>query len=134
MRFMKKARVRGRAVLGRGPSSAAVTAPDDTQERLDRQSRRIGALERDMNRMGPQMAAIEARLEDLRQRLDRPEAGPGEYDEALSLVEEVRREHERIRARISAAARFEERLRQLEEQVTRLPAEHRAEGPANEHL
>lgn len=101
---------------------------EETQERLDRQSRRIGALERDMNRMGPQVAAIEVRLEDLRERLDRPEAGPAEYEEALSLVEEVRREHERIRARISAAARFEERLRQLEEQMERLSAGPSADG------
>lgn len=125
MRSMKKVRER---LAG---AQAATTPPvesEEVQERLDRQSRRIGALERDMNRMGPQVAAIEVRLEDLRERLDRPEAGPAEYEEALSLVEEVRREHERIRARISAAARFEERLRQLEEQMERLSAGPSADG------
>lgn len=81
-----------------------------------------------MNRMGPQMAALEARLESLRERLVRPEAGPGDYDEALSLVEEVRREHERIRARISAASRFEERLRQLEEEMERRSANEPTDG------
>lgn len=124
MRSMKKLRAR---LAGR-PAAPPAIDPDETKERLDRQSRRIGALERDMNRMGPQMAAIEARLEDLRERLDRPEAGPGEYDEALSLVEEVRREHERIRARISAAARFEERLRQLEEGMERLSGAGSTDG------
>lgn len=128
MTYLQNARARGRSLLGRRRPAPPAEVPDVTTQRLDRQNRRIGALERDMNRMGPQMAALEARLESLRERLVRPEAGPGDYDEALSLVEEVRREHERIRARISAASRFEERLRQLEEEMGRRSASESTDG------
>ncbi|MGH3371962.1 MAG: hypothetical protein ACRDPR_18405 [Nocardioidaceae bacterium] len=96
--------------------------PDETVARLDRQSGRIGALERDLARIGPQVAALEARVEDLRQRLETPELRDGEYAEAVSLVEEVRREHHRIRARITAATRFEERLRRLEDRFADVEA------------
>jgi chromosome segregation ATPase len=128
MTYLQNARARGRSLLARRRPAPPAEVPDATTQRLDRQNRRIGALERDMNRMGPQMAALEARLESLRERLVRPEAGPGDYDEALSLVEEVRREHERIRARISAASRFEERLRQLEEEMERRSANEPTDG------
>jgi hypothetical protein len=37
--------------------------------------------------------------------------------DAGELLEAIRAEHARVRARISAAARYEERLRQLEETV-----------------
>jgi len=85
--------------------------------RLQRQHLRIAALERDMTRLGPQLAALEARIEDLHERLTTPAFETSEQAEALSLVEEIRREHQRIRARVTAASRFEERLRQLEERV-----------------
>lgn len=89
------------------------------QERAERQHRRIADLEREVGRLSPQVAALEERLEDLRQRLelslvDEPQASPEEEAEARSLVEDVRREHAQVRARISAATVFEERLRVLE--------------------
>jgi DNA repair exonuclease SbcCD ATPase subunit len=89
--------------------------------RLDRQHGRILRTENDLMRIGTQVAALEARMEDLREDLDLADLAadgqPGE--DVRSIVEEVRREHERIRVRISAAARFEERLRQLEERLSR---------------
>ena len=89
------------------------------QERADRQHERIADLERELTRISPQLAALEERLEDLRQRLDQPDldAPDAERAEARSLVEEVRREHAQVRARITAATVFEERLRVLEERV-----------------
>jgi predicted nucleic acid-binding Zn-ribbon protein len=96
---------------------------DEVAARLNRQHGRIAAVERELARIGPQVAAIEVRLEDLRQRLDQPGSNDAERAEAASLVEEIRREHQRIRARISAATRYEERLRQLEETVSRLGAD-----------
>jgi len=100
-----------------------MSAQDDTKPdvhtRLHRQHQRIAALERDLARIGPQVAALEVRVEDLRQRVEQPHwaADDDEQAQARSLVDEVRREHDRVRARITAAVRYEERLRQLEEQV-----------------
>ena len=92
--------------------------------RLDRQHGRILRTENDLMRIGTQVAALEARMEDLWEDLDLADladlAADGQPGEDVpSIVEEVRREHERIRVRISAAARFEERLRQLEERLSR---------------
>lgn len=112
---------RARSLAGRARQRLrGGNGPDEVTTRLDRQHGRIAAVERDLARVGPQLAGLEARFEDLRERLDRPEVDEGDLSEAMEVVDEVRREHERIRARLSAAARFEERLRQLEEQVARL--------------
>jgi chromosome segregation ATPase len=86
---------------------------------VEDQRARIDELERQLIRLSPQVAALEERLETLRERVE----GPGftgtdaERDEARSLVEEVRAEHARVRARISAATVFEERLRVVEERT-----------------
>lgn len=106
-----------RRLLGTG------RVPAEVGERLDRQHGRIGEVERDLARIGPQVAALEARFEDLRQQHTVPQPGSEELTEAGALVEQIRREHERMRARVSAAARFEERLGQLEDQMTALAAQ-----------
>lgn len=89
------------------------------EERVQRQHTRIADLERELVRLAPQVAALEERLEDLReaQGASDLEASTEERTEARSLVEEVRREHARVRARISAATVFEERLRVVEEEL-----------------
>jgi len=88
----------------------------ELEERAERQHERIAELERELKRLSPQLAALEERLEDLRQRLEVPDLDGSDADrgEARTLVEEVRREHAQVRARISAATVFEERLRVLE--------------------
>jgi predicted nuclease with TOPRIM domain len=80
---------------------------------------RISTVERELIRLGPQLAALEQRVEDLRVRLDDPAFGADQAQqaEARSLVDEVRAEHAKVRARISAAVVFEERLRVLEAQA-----------------
>lgn len=80
------------------------------------QGDRIADLERELLRLSPQVASLEQRLEELRTKVEDAfaDAGPAEQAEARSLVEEVRAEHARVRARISAAVVFEERLRVLE--------------------
>ena len=47
-------------------------------------------------------------------------ADPAETDQARSLVEEVRREHEQVRVRMQVVAQYEERLRRLESAVVKL--------------
>ena len=104
-------------VLARAKS--AVARLREVTVRLDRQHGRIADLERELVRIGPQVAALQEQVERLRRRLDDPAyaASEGEQAEARSLVEEVRAEHARVRARISAATVFEERLRVLEERA-----------------
>lgn len=87
------------------------------EQRVERQHQRISELHRELNvRVAPQLSALEQRVEELRQRLDRPDLSLSEHEraQARSLLEEVRDEHARIRARITAATVFEERLRVLE--------------------
>lgn len=93
--------------------------PDDTGERVADLERRLGDAVREIARIGPQLAALEERVEDLRARLQDPppSAEPGEVEAARSVLDEVRAEHARVRARISAATVFEERLRVLEERA-----------------
>lgn len=74
---------------------------------------------RDLNRVAPQLAALEGKVEDLRQRL---EATPRvERDDDLhaarTLVDAIQHEHEQIRIRLSAVTTYEERLRRIEEQL-----------------
>ncbi len=80
------------------------------------QRRRIGDLERELARLSPQVAALEERMERLARRLEDREldAAAGDSAEARTVLEEVRDEHARVRARITAATVFEERLRVLE--------------------
>lgn len=88
----------------------------DALREVRAQGTRISDVERELIRIAPQLAALEQRLEDLRVRLDDPAfvADNDQRAEARSLVDEVRAEHAKVRARISAAVVFEERLRVLE--------------------
>lgn len=107
------------------------------RRRLTAQSRRIARLEAklderlpdavrtanrtyaELERLQPQLAAVEQRLEELRQRVD-TRLDPGtteEQAEAHRLVDAIRREHEQIRSRMTAISWYEERLRKLEERV-----------------
>jgi len=74
---------------------------------------------REMNRIAPQLAALEAKVEDLRLMLaEAPRIdGPEDVATARSLVEQIQREHAQIRVRLSAVTTYEERLRRIEEKL-----------------
>lgn len=93
--------------------------PDDAGERIADLERRLGDAVREIGRIGPQLAALEERVEELRARLQDPPltADAAEVEAARSVLDEVRAEHARVRARISAATVFEERLRVLEDRA-----------------
>lgn len=95
--------------------------------------RRLNALEEGLNhlrgdlrwmrseldRMMPHVAAQDARLETLRERLAIvPNADALEITESRSLLEEIQRQHGQIRIRLAGIARYEDRLRRLEEQAS----------------
>lgn len=102
-------------------------------ERLDRQAGRIEKTEqrtqstakdaelhvREVNRIAPQLSALEAKVEELRQVLEAAPRieGSGDVEVARSLVDEIRAEHARIRVRLSAVTTYEERLRRIEEKL-----------------
>ena len=88
-------------------------------KRLRQASGKVKQNTQDLDRLQPQIASLEQRVEQLRERLDAaPVTGsPDELEEARRLVELVRREHEQVRARISAATWYEERLRLIEERL-----------------
>ncbi len=98
--------------------------------RLGELDGRVGSLERrletverqadwsanELARLAPQVAALETRVE----QKARPTVLAGELQdlpEARSLVEVVRDEHARVRARLSLVSAYEERLRRLEERL-----------------
>ncbi|MFJ9387485.1 hypothetical protein ACIRON_01600 [Nocardioides sp. NPDC101246] len=85
----------------------------------DRQRVRIADLERELARVSPQVAALEARLETLRDAVERGNvatgAAAGGNADTAAVWAEIQRQQEQIRARITAATRFEERLRRLED-------------------
>lgn len=89
----------------------------ELEDRTANLRRELRAHGRDLARIGPQVAALEQRVESLRQQLEQPTSSADEQDQARSLLELVRREHEQVRARVFAAARYEERLSRLEEEV-----------------
>ena len=117
------------------------TRVDDHQGRLARQDERLKDLQErvtyldrartmeasERERRDAQFGTIEVRLADLEQRLHdaRPQfAGTPPDDEALAeaagLVDAVRTEHARIRARMQVISAYEERLRRVEESVAEL--------------
>lgn len=114
---------------------------DDQQQRLGRQDKRLGDLEArvkeldrlttldtvERERRDAQVGTLEVRLADLEQRLaDIPAGATGIPldDEQLAagrgLLDEVRTEHSRIRARMQVVSAYEERLRRVEESVAEL--------------
>jgi hypothetical protein len=66
----------------------------------------------ELRRLAPQVAAIEARLADLDDRLRRD--GAEGTDEQRATLDLIAAEHERVRVRLAAVAGYEERLRRLE--------------------
>jgi chromosome segregation ATPase len=68
-------------------------------------------------RLEPHIASLEERLTTLSDRATERLIPPadGELDQARSVLEEVRTEHARVRARLTAVARYEERIGRLEE-------------------
>jgi archaellum component FlaC len=111
----------------------------DTIERrlaeIDQRLRVVGQIARgaksEVGRVASQAAALETRVEDIRQG-SQLIGSSAEPDDARSVVDEVRREHQRVRARLTAISWYEDRIRQLEAQVVQLsgdkvgPIDHRA--------
>jgi chromosome segregation ATPase len=93
-----------------------------TDKRLAELESRLSAVDarsdwsaNELARLAPQAAAFEARLE----QAARPVVTAAQEDlpEARLLVETIREEHARVRARLALVSAYEERLRRLEQQA-----------------
>ena len=78
--------------------------------------------EREHGNLTIQVGRCQELLGEFEERLrnERFIAEPGEEAEARRLVDEIRREHERIRVRMQAVAQYEDRLRRIEAAVADL--------------
>jgi chromosome segregation ATPase len=98
---------------------------DDLRGRLDDLSHRFEEMARlqrwsanELERIIPQIGAQESQLESLREKVSAvPAADQPQVAQARSLIDEIRREHSRIRVRLTAVAQYEDRLRKLEDRV-----------------
>ncbi|WP_409489285.1 hypothetical protein [Amycolatopsis sp. cmx-11-12] len=73
----------------------------------------------ELDRLIPSVAAQEAQLEDLREAISLPaHADKPELAEARTLIQEIQRQHAQIRARLAGIARYEDRLRRIEDTIT----------------
>ena len=90
-------------------------------ERLDHVAHESSWSANELARLAPQVAAFETRLE----QQARPQVYTGELADlpgARLLVDVVREEHARVRARLSLVSAYEERLRRLEQQALARPS------------
>lgn len=84
--------------------------------RLDAVERESAWSANELARLNPQVASFETRLE----KQAHPEVLTGALEdlpEARSLIETIREEHARVRARLALVSAYEERLRRLEARV-----------------
>jgi predicted nucleic acid-binding Zn-ribbon protein len=90
---------------------------DEHKVKLAEQEKRLNAMTTVYAVLEHQMASMETRMADLEARVEVTPltATDAEQVEARALVDEVRDEHRRIRARFGAMSRFEERVRRLEQ-------------------
>jgi hypothetical protein len=87
----------------------------ETVDRLGALVERVEWTENEVRRIGPHVAAIDQRVAGLERA--EPVAG-GDAAEGRTLVDEIRSEHARIRARLSAVASYEHRIATMEQAVT----------------
>lgn len=78
--------------------------------------------EREHGNLTIQMGRCQEMLGEFEERLreERFITGPEDEAEARRLIDEIRREHERIRVRMQAVAQYEDRLRRIEAAVAEL--------------
>jgi chromosome segregation ATPase len=98
----------------RGELRAEVAGMRDTLTRLSEAADKQEWTENEVRRMAPQVAAVDQRVASL----ERPGVDGAETPAARELVEEIRAEHARVRARLSAMAMYEQRIMKVEQAVS----------------
>jgi len=91
---------------------------DNAEHSLEQARGDLGWTRAELDRLIPHVAAQEGRLETLRESISLvPKADTPQIAEARTLIEEIQRQHAQIRVRLAGIARYEDRLRRLEDQV-----------------
>jgi septal ring factor EnvC (AmiA/AmiB activator) len=88
---------------------------------FDKLRDRVGKLEHELSRVAAQLSALDTRVaRDERPPVAVPggKQAAGELATATKLVDEIRAEHQRVRARLTAVASYEERIGRLEEHLS----------------
>ena len=86
---------------------------------FDKLRDRVGKLEHELSRVAAQLAAVDTRLAVAeRAPVVVGGADPAQLTEATTLVDEIRTEHRRMAARLTALASYEERIGRLEEHLS----------------
>ncbi|GDY33669.1 hypothetical protein [Gandjariella thermophila] len=89
-------------------------ADEAARAELDRLCGRVAWTENELRRMSAHLAALDERLAAMERPPAVPEQGGADQAEARALIDEIRGEHARVRARLTAIARYEERIGRLE--------------------
>lgn len=87
-------------------------------ERMENLNRTVKQLRVGYARVDSQMSAVELRLASLERMEERPCDAADGQPEALTasrVLDEIRQEHSRVRARFQVMTNYEERIRRLEE-------------------
>jgi hypothetical protein len=98
----------------RGELRAEVAGMRETLTRLSEAADKQEWTENEVRRMAPQVAAVDQRVASL----ERPVVDGAETPAARELVEEIRAEHAKVRARLSAIAMYEQRIMKVEQAVS----------------
>ncbi|HEX3589737.1 MAG TPA: hypothetical protein VHV74_08890 [Pseudonocardiaceae bacterium] len=98
----------------RGELRAEVAGLRETLTRLSEAAGKQEWTENEVRRIAPQIAAVDQRVASL----ERPAIDGAETPAARELVEEIRAEHARVRARLSAIAMYEQRIMKVEQAVS----------------
>jgi chromosome segregation ATPase len=86
----------------------------EAMDRLNEAAAKQEWTENEVRRISPHLAAVDQRVAGL----ERPRADGEPTPAARELVEEIRSEHARVRARLTAVATYEQRIAKVEQAVS----------------
>jgi chromosome segregation ATPase len=92
----------------------------DLRAAMDTTRNLTDQVEWTQSRIAPQVAALDERVGQLEQPATALTGTKEEEVEARTLVDEIRTEHARVRARLSAVASYEHRIAKVEQTLTAL--------------
>ena len=116
-----------RAVRWRADEEISARVLPVVDERVRQSANEFAWAVNELQRLGPQLASLEARVESQRQSREAPV--PGAVPTEIDLLSAIRAEHEQVRARLFTVTRYVERLESLEAQVADLAFERGVRRP-----
>ena len=90
------------------------------KDRLDALEKEMAVARVDLDRIATDLRSLEQRLDAMTAAADPVTGDEAEVVEARNVLEAVRSEHARVRARLQVVSRYEERIRRIEEAVVKL--------------